>query len=98
MGRSTSLVCLVVGCPNLRPCGVDGHERARSAHWSPDRDREAQRKFASAVKRRDRVCQSCGSSSNLEAHHTVGGPNFNDIAYGVTLCSECHKRADSHAR
>lgn len=46
------------------------------------------------VRKRDRVCQFCGSSSTLAAHHAFGrvhrATRF-DVCNGVSLCWPCHK-------
>ena len=52
--------------------------------------------FAKAVLTRDRVCQNCGSTELLQAHHIKhradGGSD--DLSNGITLCASCH--ADEH--
>lgn len=60
---------------------------------------EAHRKWAAAVKHRDRwTCQKCGATGRdvrLVADHIVeindGGDPLN-IANGTTLCQPCHNR------
>lgn len=93
-----------VSCPELRPCPVAGHERDPNASWSPDRDRGQQRRFRDAVLERDgRRCTRCGEDERtvkarddrLEAHHVRNGY---DVSAGVTLCGECHRIVDPHAR
>lgn len=53
-------------------------------------------KFSRLVIMRDKVCQECGSDSNLQAHHNIlvsqGGSD--NLGNGVALCAECH--ADRH--
>jgi len=52
--------------------------------------------FARLVIERDEVCQICGASSNLQAHHIIpiskGGSDIPEN--GIALCSACH--ADQH--
>jgi hypothetical protein len=53
-------------------------------------------RFARAVRKRDRVCRSCGSSERLQAHHLR--PGVHDPQLGILLCHACHRRLDDHAR
>jgi len=46
-----------------------------------------------AIKSRDEVCQVCGGTSYLNAHHIIGRRNRNvrwDLDNGILLCSGCH--------
>ena len=90
-------VCPVAGCPQLTPCAT--HSRERS-HWSPDRDRGAQRAFRASVLARDsHTCQRCRTpdptGKTLQAHHLKPGYN---PAHGITLCRDCHREVDRNAR
>ena len=52
--------------------------------------------FAHLVIERDKVCQICGASENLQAHHIIpiseDGPDVPEN--GIALCPACH--ADQH--
>jgi len=52
--------------------------------------------LAKKIKKRDKVCQMCGETKNLEVHHTfyIHGlmPWEYDEMYLITLCRECHER------
>lgn len=92
MSRRTH-VCTHPGCPELAPCPE--HQRQPGERWD-DRDMASHMRFARAVRKRDRVCQSCGASENLVAHHTIAG--HDDPSFGVLLCRACHQRVDPMAR
>lgn len=81
-------------CPHLMPC--EKHARPANATWSPNRDRQAQHRFRTAVLERDRyTCQRCGETRDLVAHHVLPG---DDPSAGVTLCRPCHRIVDANAR
>ena len=73
------------------------HRRPRNACWSRNRDGAAHARFARAVKKRDGCCVHCGATENLQAHHKDGLTSY-DPADGITLCSDCHRAVDPHAR
>lgn len=56
-------------------------------------------KFRRDVLERDRVCQCCGSSEELEVHHALPFSQYNSIGAdtnnGIVLCKECHSRYHS---
>lgn len=56
-------------------------------------------KFRRDVLERDRVCQCCGSSEELEVHHALPFSQYNSIGAdtnnGIVLCKECHTRYHS---
>ena len=51
-------------------------------------------RWTKKIKKRDKVCQLCGSSNNLTAHHIshwADDPiNRINIDNGILLCSKCH--------
>jgi 5-methylcytosine-specific restriction endonuclease McrA len=55
-----------------------------------------------AVLNRDKVCQICGTSRQLELHHIVyrseDKKRINDIGNCIFLCSNCHKLAHSNKK
>lgn len=96
--RASVRVCSYPGCPNLQPCPK--HTRPDSAAWSTDRDRQAQHRFRLAVLERDGYrCTRCGhhdrTGRTLVAHHVRPGYA---AAAGITLCPDCHRDVDAHAR
>ena len=56
-------------------------------------------KFRNAVLERDRGCQCCGNSEELEVHHALPFSQYNSIGAdtnnGIVLCKECHTRYHS---
>lgn len=49
---------------------------------------------AAVLNRDNRICQICGTTSNLHAHHILPYHNHPtlrmDISNGITLCQTCH--------
>ena len=95
--------CAKPGCPNLsdQTCCPAHRARKRYDSWSSNRDHAAHKRFARAVKRRDRNrCVRCGSTTDLRAAHlrpiASGGDYHPDN--GETLCRECDMRTDPYAR
>ena len=50
--------------------------------------------FRNFVLKRDKVCQSCGSSVDMEVHHLLPFKQYNhlgaDTNNGIVLCKDCH--------
>ena len=49
--------------------------------------------WSKKIRERDEVCQVCGGTQYLNAHHVIGRRNRNirwDMDNGITLCSGCH--------
>lgn len=48
------------------------------------------------VIKRDKHCQRCGATSNLDVHHIQKTGKYDkhyfDVDYGVCLCKECHRK------
>lgn len=76
----------------------------RIVHWkenmgigevSQQRNSYSYRKWRAAIIARDKVCQFCGSSDNLQAHHKKGFSLYPELRLsmdnGITLCDKCHK-------
>lgn len=65
--------------------------RKKRYHVSP---KSQHRDWAKAVVARDRKCQVCGRSGELEAHHVWTQGAFHHLRYllrnGMTLCRRCH--------
>ena len=59
-----------------------------------ERESKEYRRFKEAVLKRDKVCQCCGSSENVEVHHALSFNQYNslgaDTNNGIVLCKECH--------
>ena len=55
--------------------------------------------FRQTVLKRDKVCQCCGKTHELEVHHLFSFNKYNhlgaDPKNGIVLCKECHKRYHS---
>ncbi len=53
--------------------------------------------FASMIKHKQKDCQICGKSSNLEAHHILHKRFYPKLMFnennGITLCHICHLQA-----
>ena len=51
--------------------------------------------FKLKVLARDRVCQCCGSASDLEVHHLFSFKTYNhlgvDVNNAIVLCGKCHR-------
>jgi hypothetical protein len=57
-------------------------------------EKELDKAWSEYVRGRDGVCQMCGSSSTLAAHHAFGRVHRAtrwDIYCGVAVCWPCHK-------
>jgi predicted restriction endonuclease len=73
-------------------------------HWTPTRDRAAQRRFRTRVlANAGHQCQyidptwgRCAATTDLHAHHTQ--PNNQDPNTGLALCRTHHRLIDKHAR
>jgi len=52
------------------------------------------RQWSCIVRKRDKICMSCGSKKSLHAHHIISKYYHPHLAYnlsnGVTLCKSCH--------
>ena len=52
-------------------------------------------KFRTKVLKRDKVCQCCGSTENIEVHHLSAFKTHNsradEVNNGIALCVDCHK-------
>lgn len=63
----------------------------------PERNRFPAKEWSKAVRRRDKVCQECGASDRLHAHHIKRWRDYPELRYelsnGITLCHACHERA-----
>lgn len=56
-------------------------------------------KFKKEVLKRDKSCQCCGTSDDLEVHHGLAFKTYNslgaDTKNGIVLCKSCHKKYHS---
>jgi hypothetical protein len=51
------------------------------------------KKWAACVLNRDRYCQCCGATGELDPHHLFGRVNWHvafDVRFGVGVCRACH--------
>jgi len=50
--------------------------------------------WSKTVRKRDKVCQVCGSSKELHAHHIIHRSKQPELSFninnGITLCKNCH--------
>lgn len=57
------------------------------------------REFHNKVLKRDGVCQCCGSSEDLEVHHSLPFSEYNSLGAdpknGIVLCKSCHGKYPS---
>ena len=64
-----------------------------------NRNSKEYNKFKNSVLRRDKICQCCGTSDNLEVHHGLAFKTYNslgtDTRNGIVLCYDCHKKYHS---
>ena len=64
------------------------------------RKKEVRAAFRDAVFNRDRnVCKVCGGGGDLDAHHIIDRNEMPHGGYvpanGITLCAECHLKAEA---
>lgn len=52
--------------------------------------------WSKTIKKRDKICQKCGSSSNLNTHHIQPKSEYPELSLdldnGITLCEKCHEK------
>lgn len=99
MPRPTSSVCLKPGCPELRPCPVDGHERKpwesskRSDYvksgWQQQRDNQR------ILKTHRWTCHVCGGFGATIVDHVIplgeGGSDTDDNKRPIHQ-EPCHRQ------
>lgn len=65
-------------------------------------DQPDYKRFRLLVLSRDRVCQHCGSETELQVHHLKEFelyPSLRmDVNNAIVLCKTCHKKTDSYGR
>lgn len=49
------------------------------------------------IKKRDKCCQMCGSTTNLRAHH-LSYCDFYNPDYLITLCDKCHSQVHAYTK
>lgn len=94
-------VCPVSGCPNLRPCPKEGHERKPWTGGDPDQRAKRKQETSSQEWRRFRdqvlklwpICYVCGLNPATEVDHIV--PDFEggttDLGNAAGICTPCHR-------
>jgi len=70
--------------------------RSRVNQETIDRNCRQMRLWRESVLKRDNyICQKCGLTSNLEAHHIKEFARYPDLRFdinnGLTVCKPCHK-------
>lgn len=58
-----------------------------------DKLKELDRLWAKYIKKRDKKCQMCGSTTRLTAHHIITRGHYKtryNPLNGICLCSKCH--------
>jgi len=80
-------------------CSVDCN--AKDMRFLPESERDIRktreyRQWKKQVRGRDEVCQDCGNSKNLHAHHNTDVSQEESSAFdvdnGVLLCVDCHAK------
>jgi replicative DNA helicase Mcm len=65
-----------------------------------NRESPEYRQWVTDIHNRDKVCQICGGTKHLEAHHIYGYKNNpelrTDRGNGVLLCTFCHGKFHSY--
>ena len=82
-------------------CGCDhkkyhSYTERRKTALSEARNTKEYKRFCSNVIARDKgICQSCGSTTNIQVHHICSVMHnqnlITDMDNGVCLCKKCHK-------
>lgn len=90
MPRPSTQVCRKPGCPEIRPCPIEGHEpkpwetstrrRRLPKDWTKRRAR---------ILRRDPICQACRAAPSQQVDHIDGTDNHDDTNL-QGLCEPCH--------
>lgn len=83
--------------PRQKYCG---YGCAREATKIPNpKGRRGVDRWKRAIRLRDRVCQDCGATTDLHAHHIKPWREFPalryDLSNGVLLCAACHRIRDN---
>lgn len=68
---------------------------------STQKDREAHasaRKIEYLILDKDKVCEVCGSTKNIDVHHKDGNWQNNHPSNLVTLCRSCHSKQHKQKR
>lgn len=90
MPRQPVTVCLRPGCPELRPCPIEGHERqawegsTRRRRLPKDWNRRRAR-----ILRRDPICRECRAAPAREVDH-IDGTDNHEPSNLQGLCHPCH--------
>lgn len=76
----------------LEDLGVFKRRKFCSLHCANTKDRPEhwETYHWRARKHRKLLCEACGSTDNLHAHHVDGNPKNNDSSNIQTLCTFCH--------
>ena len=90
----------------LIDCGfvIQTEEEYKIVHWyenngigetAKKRNNYTYRQWRKRILERDKVCQICGSSENLEVHHIKPFSEYSELRTddnnGIVLCRKCHR-------
>ena len=99
MTRRKTQVCAQPGCPNLRPCEVEGHERKAWEGSNRKGSSRRGRKVRARILERDPICTICGKNPSSVCDHVWqvahGAPeNYADVPEELLrgICVPCDRR------
>ena len=95
MARRSVAVCKISGCPELRPCPVDGHEPRSRRRAMIGKSGWQQQKDARRILRAHRfVCHVCGQFGAMQVDHVIpvfeGGPDTDENKRPIHA-EPCHR-------
>lgn len=75
------------------------HPQQDADDFNIKRNSPQYRKYHKRVLKRDKVCQCCGTSRDLEVHHPLPFKKYNSLGAdpnnGIVLCKNCHSEYHS---
>lgn len=90
--------CRIPGCPHLKPCPIEGHERKpwEGSNRRAELPTNWTSSIAPAVLARDPTCTICHAASSTDVHH-IGNKHDHRLEQLAGVCSSCH-RAETQAQ